>query len=343
VDGHRVAESDALGRLTAFLGHARPLAPVDRPVNIAVNNDGIPYPLITASHSAPTTPPFYANDGNYWYHTSPPNRWTAAGSGHASDWIALDFGVPRPVEQLKLYFLDDGAGIRAPLRYDVQTWNGTAWVSVPHQRRAPAKPEGHRANIVSLGRITARRLRVVLAHHPHASSGLTEMEAWAHVPLPLPRPTAQVHDIAYNATGQGFPRASASFTWKGDRVEDVNDGRIAFSGASRNRWTAWNSHHASDWVEIAFGARKTVQLLELFLWGDSAGVKAPKHFAIEYWDGRRWAAVRERSRTPERPATWAVNTVRIDPVQTEKVRVVFEHNLPAYSGMTELRIWDVVP
>jgi hypothetical protein len=38
-----------------------------------------------------------------------------------------------------------------------------------------------------------------------------------------------------------------------------------------------------------------------------------------------------------------VNTVRIDPVQTEKVRVVFEHDLPAYSGMTELRIWDVVP
>jgi hypothetical protein len=172
---------------------------------------------------------------------------------------------------------------------------------------------------------------------------VSELEAWAHVSLPLPRPTARTHDIAYNGTGQGFPRAAASYTWRDDRVADVNDGRIAFTRASRNRWTAWNSHQSNDWVEIAFGARKTVQYLELFLWGDSAGVKAPRRFSVEYWDGRRWAAAHERSRTPERPITWAVNTVRIDPIQTEKVRVVFEHDLPAYSGMTELRIWDVVP
>ena len=38
-----------------------------------------------------------------------------------------------------------------------------------------------------------------------------------------------------------------------------------------------------------------------------------------------------------------MNAVRIDPVQTDKVRVVFEHDLPAYSGLTELRIWDVLP
>jgi hypothetical protein len=343
VDGRKVAGAPELGRLTAPLGRARPLAPVDRPVNLAVNNGGGLYPLLTASYSAPTTPPFYANDGNYWYHASPPNRWTAAGSGHASDWLAVDFGIQRPVEQLKLYFVDDGAAVEAPLRYDVQSWNGTTWVSVPRQRRVPVKPEGHRANVVAFGRITTRRLRVVLTHRPHASSGVSELEAWAHVPLPLPRPTAQVHDVAYNGTGKGFPKASASYTWKDDHVEDVNDGRIAFTGASGNRWTAWNSHHASDWVEIAFGAPKTVQLLELFLWGDGADVKAPQRYTIEYWDGDRWAAVHERSRTPERPTTWAVNTVRIDPVQTEKVRVVFEHDLPAYSGMTELRIWDVVP
>jgi len=98
VDGRRVAAAPRLGRLAASLGAPVSLPPVDRPVNLAVNNDGTPYPKLTASFSAPTTPPFYANDGNRWYHASPANRWTAAGSGHAADWIVVDFGVARPVE-----------------------------------------------------------------------------------------------------------------------------------------------------------------------------------------------------------------------------------------------------
>ncbi len=49
------------------------------------------------------------------------------------------------------------------------------------------------------------------------------------------------------------------------------------------------------------------------------------------------------ARTPERPETWAVNAVRIDPVTTDRVRVIFEHDLPAFTGMTELMVWDTLP
>ena len=47
-------------------------------------------------------------DGNYWYHRSPPNRWTCAGSGKASDWCGIDFGTKRRIHTVKLYLLDDG-------------------------------------------------------------------------------------------------------------------------------------------------------------------------------------------------------------------------------------------
>jgi hypothetical protein len=316
---------------------------VDRPRNLAVNNDGTPYPSLTASYSAPTTPPFYANDGNRWYHASPANRWTAAGSGHATDWLELDFGVTRPLEEVDLYFVDDGAGVTAPARYDVAMWTGAGWSAIPGQLRRPARPEGHRANAVTFPRISTPRLRVTFTHRPGASTGLTEIEAWAHTPLPLPAPTAPVHDLAYNGTGQGFPRATASFTSRYDQVGQVNDGRIALTRASRNRWTAYASPHKSDWVEIAFGVRRTVRALDLYLWGDSGGVRAPRRYAVQYWDGRRWAEPRERLRTPERPATWAMNSVRIDPVETDRIRVVFEHDVPAFSGMTELMVWDTLP
>ena len=343
VDGRRVAAAPRLGRLAASLGAPVSLPPVDRPVNLAVNNDGTPYPRLTASFSAPTTPPFYANDGNRWYHASPANRWTAAGSGHAADWIVVDFGFARPVEQVALYFVDDGSGVRAPVRYEVERWTGSAWATIPRQRRTPPRPTGHRANRVAFPRIETPKIRVTFTHRPGASTGLTEIEAWAHTPLPLLAPAAPNPDIAYNATGVGYPEASASFTSRTDRIADVNDGRIAFTRASRNRWTAYGSRNRSDWVQIAFGARRTVRGLDLYLWGDSAGVRAPKRYAIQYWDGRGWADARVVAQTPERPATWALNAVRLEAVETDRIRVVLEHDLPAFSGITELMVWDTLP
>jgi len=342
-DGRLVASAPALGRLTASLGGLAALPPADRPVNLAVNNDGTPYPRLTASFSAPTTPPFYANDGSYWYDRAPANRWTAEGSGHASDWLMLDFGVVRPVEQVKLYFLDDGSGVRAPARFDLQRWTGRAWARIAGQERVPARPVGHRATTVSFPRIATARIRLVVTHRPGASSGLTEFEAWAHARLPLRPATEPVHDVAYNPTGRGFPEATASFTGTSDSVAEVNDGRISFTTASHDRWTAYGSPHASDWVQIAFGAPRTIGALDLYLWGDSAGVKAPRSYTVQVWSGGRWTDARVLAQTPARPETWADNAVRIAPVTTDRVRVIFQHDLPAFTGMTEMTVWDTLP
>ena len=119
--------------------------------------------------------------------------------------------------------------------------------------------------------------------------------------------------------------------------------QIAFTRESRNRWTAYGSPNASDWVEIDFDATKTVRALELYLWSDGRGVKAPKRYGVQYWDGVRWTDAHVLAQTPLRPTGSAVNTVRITPCQTDRVRVVFDHDLPAFSGMTELMIWDSLP
>ena len=338
VDGTKFASAPRLQRLTAPLGAARPLAPVDRPVNFAVNNGGRAFPVLTASYSAPENPPFYAIDGNHWYHASPPNRWTALGSGHAEDTLVLDFGVDRPVEMVKLYFLDDSAGVRAPVRYGLGAWTGSEFQSIAGQRRSPENPAGHRANIITFRPVHTSKLLVVLTHRPGASSGLTEIEAWGHATLPLPEPTTPSRNVALNVTGAGFPRVSASFTSTYDRLADANDGRVAFTAYSRNRWTAYGSTNAADWVEVDFGRPETVSELELYLWGDGRGVKAPRNVGVRYWDGEGWPWARIRQRLPAQPRVSAVNTLRIDRVTTTKMRVVFANDLPAYSGMTELVI-----
>ena len=341
-DGRRIANAPELRRLLAPLGPARPTTPVVGPLrNFAVNNGRGAYPWATASFSAPATPPHFLIDGSYWYDRSPPNRWTAAGSGHASDWVVLDFGVARPVERVALYLLDDGSGIRPPARYEVQVWSGGAWIAPPGAHRSPRRPEGHRPNVVTFDRpVETSKVRVVFTHRRGASTGLTELEAWGRADLPLAAPTAPPGNIAYDATGGGVPGVSASYTAPGERVEAVTDMRIAFTRYSASRWTTRGSPNASDWLQLDFGAPKTVRTVELYLWGNARDVAAPRRYAVQYWSEGRWMEARVLSRSPARPTTSARNVVRIAPVRTSRIRVVLTHDLPRASGVTELMVWE---
>ena len=340
-DGRAIANTPTIRRVVAPLGSAMAAEEVDRPTNFAVNNGGRGYPLATASYSAPATPPFYAVDGNYWYHTSPPNRWTAVGSGNATDWIAVDFGVSRPIAAVKAYFYDDGAEVLPPASYDIQFWDGDTWVDVPRQHRSPSEPTGHRANVVSFPEITTSKIRLVVAHQVGASSGVAEIEAWGTADGPLPEPTAAARNIAFSAADAGgFPRASASFTSPRDRLDHLNDMQIAFTRYSRNRWSGYGSPNTHDWVAIDFGTLKTVEVVDLYFYGDGRGLAAPKAYVVQFWDGEEWTDAEVRTRRPDDPTASALNRLRIVPVETERIRVVFEHDSPAFTGVSELMIWE---
>jgi len=309
-------------------------------VNFAVNNGRGAYPWIEASHSAPENPPAYLVDGNYWYHAAPSNRWTTVGTPNAQDTVTLDFGTPRTVQELKLYFLDDGPSstVRAPARYHVQYWRNNAWASPRATRADGALPEGRRANRVSFTPVSTSRVRLVLVPQSGSALGLTESEAYGFARLPLAKAAAMPRDLAYNAGTARYPRASASYTSRYDRVAQVNDMQMAFTKYSRNRWTALQSPNERDWVAIDFGTPKLVRRIELYLFEDDAGIKAPRDYTVQFWNGTEWRDARVRSRLPERPLASALNVVTIEAVRTTRVRVTLEHDLPAFAGITELII-----
>lgn len=337
-DGHVIARAQRLGRLVAYLGRPRiatmtVAAPL---VNVAVNNGRGAHPWVEVSYAAPENPPTYLVDGNYWYHTAPSNRWTTLGSSNARDSVTVDFGAEQRVQRVVLFVLDDGAAgpVRAPAGYDVELWRQNRWVRVAGERM-PMRPEGHRANTVSFAPTRASRVRVVLTPQRGWAVGLSELEVWG-TPQRVAEDAQASKDLAFNPTGMGYPKASASFTSQHDRVEQVNDLQVAFTRYSRNRWTAYGSPNASDWVEIDFGAPRFVHIIELYLWGDDTGVKAPRSYTVEIWDGSTWRDARVLSRLPARPLASARNVVTIEPMRTSRVRVALEHDLPAFSGITEL-------
>jgi hypothetical protein len=118
------------------------------------------------------------------------------------------------------------------------------------------------------------------------------------------------------------------------------DGRIALTRYSRNRWTAYRSPNRADWLEVDFGEAKRVGSVELYFYGDGGGIAAPKEYHVEVWRDGAWRPVAEQSRTPEAPMAWAQNTVKFDPVGTPRVRVIFTHALPAFTGVSEMRVWE---
>lgn len=337
-DGKRIASTPKLGRLIASLPMKGESAQ-PRLLNYAVNNDGTYFPRVTASYSDTKTPPGAANDGNYWYHERPPNRWTSAGSTNDTDWYAVDFGAKRPVEKVSLYLLDDGQGVIAPDSYELQYWSGTEWRDVPGQKRHPEQPVGHRANVVRFPALPMEKVRVVFTHAKNGRAGLSELETWGEGMLPYNPPATPPGNLAANPKKTGFPKASASFTSRFDKVEEANDGIRSFRPNPHNRWTAYESPNTNDWLEVDFGAEKKASRVDLSIFSDGGGVLPPSSYTIEFWDGSRWHEVERQVKSPIKPTGGTINTVTFNPVTTSKLRIVFTHKGKSRSGVTEIEIW----
>jgi Mannosylglycerate hydrolase MGH1-like glycoside hydrolase domain/Glycosyl hydrolase family 65, C-terminal domain/F5/8 type C domain len=192
VNGEKIASAATLQRLSATLPPASPPSGKEPrpPMNFAVNNDGTAFPKMTASflRADARTTLSKLHDGNYWYHASPPNRWTCEGSTNKSDWCAVDFGLKRRIDTVKLYWLDDGEKIVPPSEVKIAYWADARWKELPDPRRGPEPPQGHRANVITFPSVEAEQVRATFKHRSGAYSGLTEFEVWGPAVHPLPRP-----------------------------------------------------------------------------------------------------------------------------------------------------------
>ncbi len=354
VDGKKLASSEKIERLTAKLPEIRRVGGSQGPpvYNFAVNNDGTFYPRMTASFSSQKTSPMAAQDGNYWYHISPPNRWTSEGSTNASDWIAVDFGEPRRIHEVVLYLLEDAQKVKPPAALMLESFDGHSWKPVPDITQAPQdpsdgskstgppKPIGRRANRIRFAPLVTQQLRLVLTHKPGSASGLSEFEAWGTQGTSSLDPPSPPPSLATNTTGQGFPKASASHTSRFDRIEFVNDGIINYRPSPNNRWTAYESPDKTDWLEIDFGEPKMVGRMELHLYDDRGGVQPPTSYRVQYHEGNAWRDAANMNRSPKEPQGGTMNTVTFDPIKASRVRVVFNHAGSSRSGLTEIEVWE---
>ena len=350
INGEVVANAPSMTKLSAKLppAKARDEGGADTRVNHAVNNDGNFYPRVSASHSGPRSALSFLQDGNTaWYHLHPPLRWTCEGSSNGTDWLELDLGMPRGVNEVRLYLLDDGpdAPVTAPAGLQLQyAAEDGSWKPVPGAQCSPEKPAGRMPDRIRFPETKVAKFRVLIANAPGKKSGLTEIEAWGPAPRPYPVAPPPPGNIAFNPNPKdGFPKASASFSDKfGGLPEKTIDGKISFRPTPTNRWTSYESPNESDWLELDFGAPRKIGRVVVHVFDDGGGVRAPRAMGVEGWDGSSWKPVAGAVANPTKPSGGMANTLTFAPVTVAKVRVVFTHigEGNSRSGATEIEVWE---
>lgn len=348
VNGKVAASAPAVGKLTVKLP-AAVVVPIDSnpPINFAVNNDGDFYPRFAASSVGQGSSLSFVNDGQYRYDIRPNNRWTTTLSDQKTDWIAVDFGKPRPVNKVSLYVLADEEGegsVRAPIDHKLEYDAGDGkWLPVPEVQRRFEKPQGRTANELVFPKLMAQQLRVTLAHAAGANSGLTEFEAWGPGEYPYVPASPPIGNLAFNPKPDGFPKASASFSdCFGGVPESAIDGKIIHAATPINRWTSYGSPNETDWLEVDLGEPAKLGRVIMHVYNDNGGVCAPRDYRIETWDGSAWKEVEEISRDPAKPTGGMANEASFKQVEASKIRVTFTHigEGETRTGLTEVEVWE---
>ena len=331
-DGKIIASSPVIKKLIAPLDF-KPQPEIALPVNYAVNNESDQYFPRAISSFPGIGNNMYSkiNDGQYWYYTSTTNRWSSLYSNDKKVWCGVDFGTLRPVNTVKVYFVEDSA-IAAPVNYELQYWDNT-WKKVPNFKRSLTKPEAGRANTISFKALNTSKLRIIMIPQKGLAVGVSELEAWG--PL-QPGLTKSINIETKNLAYKNYADVSASYTSEFDDLKFVNDGLAdpAF------RWTDFKSPSKTDWLLFEFKKLSKVNTAYLYFYSDKAGVQPPLDYTAQYWNGTAWQDVHQFTKIPLQPIA-NLNICSFKEVKTKKIRFIFNHkSTKVFAGLYEVELYN---
>ena len=191
VDGAKVGGRSTLGPLTITVGAPITQSNAGGIVDAAANGQRFGYgPQPFASFTSTYDNVWNAVDGIVFRTGIPENsRWTTYTTPHPTDYFGVNFLRNVTVNEVRLWFYDDGGGVRTPTSYDLQYWNGSTWVTVPGQTRNPSGPTANALNDIKFPAVAATEFRVIAPNRGGGTGwGLSEFEAFS-------RPIFQIANV----------------------------------------------------------------------------------------------------------------------------------------------------
>jgi hypothetical protein len=178
VDGKKTKLIQDGSKNEVVIGKPIILPPSKGRENFALNLLQKGYPLPSASiNSSPDTSLYQAIDGRIWYFPEITNRWTTLGSSSKTDWWAIEFGTPKEISEVSIYFVSDNKDFLPPDDISIEYQKDDQWLPVKMKEQKPAAYIGNTANRILFDKITARRLRINFSHHS-AQVAVSEIEIY---------------------------------------------------------------------------------------------------------------------------------------------------------------------
>ncbi len=328
-NGRVIASAPEVMELRAYVRYRKPECDTTY-VNYAVNNSREYYPRAIASFPGISHPVHKLNDGQFWYLTPTTNQWSNIYSEEQQEWAGIDFGTEREIDRIVIYFVEDDDQIRVPEQYIVQYWDGNGWREIQRQKRQYKTAQARKANAITFAKLNTSKIRILLFPKSSYSVGISEIEAWGEAVFPVSVPdNSNVINI-----NEGF-EASASYTSRFDRVRTIVDGVADPNG----RWTAFESPNESDWVQVDFSRRISVNTVYLYFYQDNTNIFPPAGVTMQYWNGESWVDVGNQKSVPEKAVGNALNIFKFDEVETDRMRVMMLHPEGKYSGIYEVEFY----
>lgn len=138
-------------------------------------------------------------------------------------------------------------------------------------------------------------------------------------------------------------RADGSDTTSKAVNETVPDPQAVVDGTTVDMpfWGNYGSVNERDSLTLKLSSKQTVDMATLYFYNDrqTNGYSEPSKFAVEYWDGEAWQAVRQQTRTPSAPRA-NYNAVYFAPVETDQLRFTFTNKDKGFTAVTEIQLFN---
>ncbi|WP_062214467.1 glycosyl hydrolase family 65 protein [Streptomyces sp. NBRC 109706] len=232
LDGELVAQEAALGELTIDVGPT--VVPEAEPLSTASRYDGS-----RANFAADTPQAFPAFDASYAGYDNTRDggenrqaeevrnafdgahlydddldfaKWSTRGSPNQQDWLSVDFGTERTLDEARIAIYQDEA-VAPPSGLRLERWDGDGWA--PLAEAGPGQLVGD--DVLSLPfaePVTTSRLRLLLPEGD-APVGITELEAWGPAeqlaePVNCPSAGPQHYEAEHGVVNLGGKQPSAA-------------------------------------------------------------------------------------------------------------------------------------
>ena len=233
---------------------------------------------------------------------------------------------PPDAELSTLYGLTD---------FTVEGWNGSAW-----QVLGTVTGNTRVRRVVSFPPVTVDRIRVNVTASRYFKSRIVEIEAWGY---PAIRPTSNVALASLGATASASSDRAGGFS----NVAAIIDGdRSGYLWGSGGGWEDATFNAFPDWVQVDFGATRTIDRVDLYSLRDNFGDQSDPgeeatfsrygitDFEVQAWDGAAWQTL----------ATVTGNnlvrrSVSFPRYSTERIRIQVTNALYLRSRIVEVEAW----